>query len=811
MTPLQLTLKGFIGIRSGLNRDEVTIDFDALAGDAQLVAIVGHNGAGKSTILDNVHPFRVMPSRAGGYSPSSFSYYDQTFGTEAKKELTWDHEGVCYRSIILIKNTGKTRKQECYLQRLTDSGQWAAATLADGTPCDGKTETYDRAIEQILGTPEMFFTAAFACQGRRTLSDYPNGDIKALMSDLLGLERYQHLSGQAREVVRALTNRKAALADRVARMPVLRARLDTEREGAAAARGQIASLELARDEAQTALRHAARRLAEAQSAHAASAQTERRRETLLTQREAVRERARADCESARSSSEAGQNGVRQAISLAKRAVDRAALDLSEATRNLADARHIIAQREKIEAAAQRLAIIDAEIAAAREKVTTAEQDAKDYQDSQNALTLAENQLQSIQREGHAIKDACQSLRDRAGLIDDVPCKGTDLQGRCKLLAEANTAATTLPAKEEELEAKRAERSAVAERIETAAARVAELKDAVALLVKARTAAHELEDEARRLTQVAASKASLDEALANEATLAGNVDTCEALHRDAHAQVDSLEADLSMRMRALTAQLDAITARAITEEQAIQAEIDALPPTNTEQLREAEETHQKADAKVVDLQSALELHRQAEARHEASAAATQGEIEALASDVKRAERLDEEIAHYTVLSKALGRDGIVALCIDDAGPTLASIANDLLTACYGPRFTVAIQTQEETASGTVKETFDIRVFDAERDDVKSVGTVSGGERIWINEAMTRAIALYQAQSSGRSYGCLFSDESDGALDPQKKRQFVDMKRKVLELGGYRREFFISHTPAVVEVADAVIDLSTLKAA
>lgn len=811
MTPLQLSLKGFIGIRSGLNRDEVTIDFDALAGDAQLVAIVGHNGAGKSTILDNVHPFRVMPSRAGGYSPSSFSYYDQTFGTEAKKELTWDHEGVCYRSIILIKNTGKTRKQECYLQRLTETGQWAAATLADGTPCDGKTETYDRAIEQILGTPEMFFTAAFACQGRRTLSDYPNGDIKALMSDLLGLERYQHLSGQAREVVRALTNRKAALADRVARMPVLRARLDTEREAAESQRVSLASLEASRDAATAAQRDAARRLAEAQSAHAASAQTERRRETLQAQLRAAEEREQADLQNARSTSEAGQNGVRQAISMAKREASRAVLDLTEATGKLHTARGIIAQREEIEAAAGRLSTIDAEIEAAREAVTTAEQGAKEHQDAQTELALAEGELKGIQREGHALKDVCESLRERAGLIDDVPCKGTDLQGRCKLLAEANAAAATLPAKSEELEAKRALRATAAERIEAAAARVAATKDAVAILVKSRATVQELENEARRLTTVAARKASLDEAIANEEVLAGLVDSHQATHRDALVQVETLETDLAKRAAALSTTLTEIAVRAATEKDAIQAEIDALPPTNVDQLREAESKLQAAEKALLDLQNTLEQHRTALARHEASAAATQGEIEALASDVKRAERLDEEIAHYTVLSKALGRDGIVALCIDDAGPTLASIANDLLTACYGPRFTVAIQTQEETASGTVKETFDIRVFDAERDDVKSIGNVSGGERIYLNEALTRAIAIYRTQSTGQNYGCLFSDEADGALDKSKKKLFIEMKRKVLEIGGYRRDYFISHTPELWELADAVIDISELRAA
>ena len=110
---------------------------------------------------------------------------------------------------------------------------------------------------------------------------------------------------------------------------------------------------------------------------------------------------------------------------------------------------------------------------------------------------------------------------------------------------------------------------------------------------------------------------------------------------------------------------------------------------------------------------------------------------------------------------------------------------------------------------MKEDFDIIVFDAERDDEKSVSQMSGGERIYINDVLTRAIALYQAQLSGRQYGCLFSDESDGALDPEKKLQFTAMKKRVLEIGGYQKEYFISHTPEVQELADAKIDLEAMR--
>jgi len=56
MRPLVLTLKGFRGIRDGLGRDELKLDFEQLAGDAELVAIAGSNGRGKSTILDNMTP-----------------------------------------------------------------------------------------------------------------------------------------------------------------------------------------------------------------------------------------------------------------------------------------------------------------------------------------------------------------------------------------------------------------------------------------------------------------------------------------------------------------------------------------------------------------------------------------------------------------------------------------------------------------------------------------------------------------------------------------------------------------------------------
>jgi DNA repair protein SbcC/Rad50 len=142
----------------------------------------------------------------------------------------------------------------------------------------------------------------------------------------------------------------------------------------------------------------------------------------------------------------------------------------------------------------------------------------------------------------------------------------------------------------------------------------------------------------------------------------------------------------------------------------------------------------------------------------------------------------------LLNKALGNDGVIALCVDDAGPELARLTNELLLACYGPRFTVSIPTQVETVKRELREGFDVVVFDADTGQAKGVGVMSGGERI--------------------SNETLFCDEADGALDSDRKRMFMQMKREVLRLGGYAREFFVSQTPELTQMAEVVIDLTAL---
>ena len=124
MQPLSLRLRGFRGIRDGLGLDELTLDLERLADGAALVAIAGANGRGKSTVMDSLHPYLTMPSRAAVAGPGGFSYYDHVYLPESEKELVWAHAGRSYRSQVVIR-TGHRRRTEAFLFILeTESKKW---------------------------------------------------------------------------------------------------------------------------------------------------------------------------------------------------------------------------------------------------------------------------------------------------------------------------------------------------------------------------------------------------------------------------------------------------------------------------------------------------------------------------------------------------------------------------------------------------------------------------------------------------------------------------------------------------------------
>lgn len=808
MKPIKLTLTGFIGIKSGMALDTFTLDLTEYD-DAQLVAIVAPNGRGKTTILDSLTPFRLMPSKIknANYSPSAFSFFDHLVPGKSSKDLVWEHQGQTYRTLMEWNITNKTQSTNAYLQ-VKDGDDWKPVTLPSGMSSDGKASTYDQCVEGILGSPRLYFTAAFSAQGRSQLSSYAQGDIKGLMSEVLGLAQIKDLGDKAAEVCKGLKRKLEGCREDQAKMGDIKGLANElvqeisdkgeELEGvhlpaiakhkAAADQERAAIIEINRDQQD----HEQNRV---------------KREALQQQVTEEKTRHESAVDTIRQDQTAAGNQHLETTTRLDNEANKLADAIRRATAKKGDAETVLGQREQIEQAQKALPELRETLKQAEAAVEAARVLVNDAKHATTQLAQADRHIVTLVEVGKRAAANEQDLVDRCALTKEVPCQGTDMQGQCKLLADAIAAEGKLPAVRADLAAKREEHAKAKQERESLAVEAAKLADLEHDLSN-KVAAKNLADESLRMNEQLAAKADqlvtaerdLEEAVGDIQAYNEQLDDIRGQKAAAEQQHEKRLADLTVRR----AQEDSAHESTIRR---LQTELGRIPvPDDESILRTAEQ-------RLTDAEKAEQDARDAADRARSAIATAEGHLEALKDRIAKGEHLageiahlEEEIAHWSSLQKALGRDGILALSIDDAGPTLASLTNDLLLSCYGPRFSVRIDTQETVKStGNQRETFDITVFDAESDTQKSVSDMSGGERIWINEALTRAIALYQAQQSGQSFHTLFSDESDGALDPEKKGQFVQMKRRVLELGGYEREFFISHSPEVCAMADAEIRL------
>ncbi len=809
MFPDSLRLKGFRGIRDGMGLDEIYLDFGKLAPGAELVALAGPNGAGKTTIMDNLHPFPVMPSRAGQDGLGRFSYYDQLCAAEAEKDLVWRHDGRRYRSHLVFRMNGKRKTEAYLLEWRTD--RWVPVSIADGTVSDGKMETYWRCIVSLLGSPETFFTSQFSAQGRAPLSSYTSASIKTLFAELLGHAEILRMSGAAGEVARLL---KAGLQPVRQVLAAFDAEVGASREAVgqlAIALAEEAAARTSRDASQARLLEAREQLATTKTRAASDAEYQKRRTAIRA--------ALAEVDTNWETVAGRLNQQRSGEIARKTAVDRRrtirASQAAETRRQLEERRRrlgmVVAGVAAVRRAARRLELTR-RVFAARERIeATAVATTQRAREVRAAAEALRKEIDGIEREAGRAALHTEDLKRRLGLSNEVPCKGTDLQGHCQLLGDAATARSLLPSAQQTVAHLQAERSTATcnlKELETILADLADAKAALDLAERKRVRAGE---NLQRRDKLASRQEDLERARADLAAVGHQLEGLGTAHdAPTAAELEDYRLIDESLQRIDTALSDenqkhAEAKRRLAEQLAALPESFDLGRVESAEnaVRQAQDTFTRSDGSLTRAVQRVQTLRDLSGRLES--------LEAKAGHARdKVAQIERKITVWTLLAKALGNDGVVALSIDDAGPTLSALANELLLGCYGPRFTVSLTTLIETAKGEMREGFSIVVHDADSGQSKLLENTSGGERVWINECLTRAIALYLAQSGGRRYQTLFSDEADGALDPERKRMYMRMKRTVLSVGGYSREFFISQTPELTEMADAVIDLTRIAA-
>ncbi len=397
-----------------------------------------------------------------------------------------------------------------------------------------------------------------------------------------------------------------------------------------------------------------------------------------------------------------------------------------------------------------------------------------------------------------VEGVIKDLKAKVRRLAEYRCDATGASS-CPFLTDAREAKKTIPAQETELQrltgAKDPQQEKLLQELGDLRGKCSAMpslrKEVEQLLSTKRVLADEMQKAEQRITALTDETKPLAEAEQARKELPGLETELAALEKEKGGYL--LEAD-----RAIAAIEAEIRSR---EDEAARIVIDP-------ELKERKELIVQS---VSTLSSRIDGQRSEEAALRKEAGALDEALRRIVESETKCAEIDKEIGHFiseisewTIEEKALGNDGIIALEIDDAGPAITSIANELLRV-YDSPFSVRLNTQEMTRAGKLKEGFDIPVFDANTNKSKSIRKLSGGEATIVEDAVAKAICIYNKTSNGRDLATIYTDEKDGALDSEMKRAYFRMKQKVLALGGYEQEYCITHTPELLAMANAVITL------
>lgn len=783
MDPLRLRLKGFIGIRDGMDLEEFTLDMADLP--PGLIVFNAANGTGKTTVLDNLHPYRLMPSRMqtrdSEYKPSSFSFYDQCYG-DAEKEVVFEMAGVTYKSLVVIDTDRK--KQEAYLYCLQDN-QWVVYP-----GIDGKLDPFDKAVEEVCGSPRLFFTGPFRAQNAKALSDYTKGDVKDIFVELLGIENLQALSEKARRLKQGLTGKVELLVFE-------RGRLRETIAGEEARKEEKTSLCVEHDlrvkeiniltgeaiDLQEQINACDVKIRTQEAAIGGKATVEKE---LSAKREKLAEAQRAKQEK--------KTALDTKITGLENRIKTTEIEIAGIEPLRAKVPEKVELQRRVDEMKPELTTID-------EEIRTINAEINNLLQVDGFIKEKEKQLQGIKQErAFGYKEAITRLETaekQAAAIENTGCPLDN--PTCNLMAAAVKARDSIPGLRQAVETWRAPDP----RIPALESEIAEFKKSIEGLPGLRQTLSTKETERREKVRAVSDLERQLNAIRTELEKLPGLQAAEAQLPELRSDLERVLNELNMATVTLDFEISDLELDVKDlEEKAALIVVDPTIATKKEELSGKLETVNRNIAEKRDAQAGLVKLQGAneEALKQIEAAKSQ-----LETVNKRINSLTDEVAEWTILEKAFGQSGIIALEIDDAGPQVSSLANELLK-IHGGRFSVRIDTQATKGDGKgQKEVFDVTVFDNQSNEQKSIRRMSGGEKTIVDDALTKAICVYNVRASGRRYGAIFTDERDGALDHEKKKTFFLVKREVLRLGGYKREFCVTHTPELMDIADAVIEI------
>lgn len=800
----RLTVSGFTRFS-----EPATLDVSSLP--IGLVAICGANGQGKTTMLDSALAVLdlEMPSREG-------SLADYAIAKDSYLDAIYELNGTRYRARVNVD--GIKRASDAVLEQLGSDGK--------GTPLnDGKVSSFRDARSKLFPPKELLLASAFAPQNRAgSFVTAKPAQRKDLFSALLGMKRFEQLSETAKRCLAIVESALVRLRDRRGLLALethdfLANKLADHANQVQAESGNAelkrldlrAKLEGLEAERQQLDEHAAAHLSAVERAQAMLRSSADTRASLRTCDEDVR-RADAALSSGRLlADQAERDALATVTGLERKAKDAYIAAVAKLDERIEGNRTLELRAAEIRAAAAAKGEAETTLAGLRERETALRE----------SIALSQEQIRQRERmlrEAERSEIALQGARRQAETLTSVPCGGQGDFAGCRFLADAKLAEASIPELEGAAHQAVTLRAGITHWTADAEAHGHALEAVVSQIAAAVLSVGEHAPMARFAPELAATEARIEGYQAEKVSLATALDERVAeyeTHRERAAVTKStavaqLQAARDERIVSIEARRLDLETQLAGFEQGFELANDIVGRTQS-----AAQRRDVIDAELPGLrQSVMEneshLARLSMTRAQVDkdrAAFRQKKADLRIIDT-RIELASDELLIWQTFVQCFGRDGLPTLEIDAAGPTISNLVNDLLASCFGTRFTLEFVTQEPRADGKgFKESFDLKVFDnQDGGDARDIADLSGGERVIVEEALRAAIALYVNARNVSPVRTIFRDETTGSLDDENAIRYVQMLRRMQELGGIAHVIFVSHNPDVTAMADAQVHVN-----
>ena len=185
-----ISLKGSIGIKCGSGKEDIQIDFTNYK--QGVVAMVGDNGRGKTTIIENCHPYPKMLTRKG-------TLKEHFFLKDSHRHLVYkSSDGTYLRILMNIDAQSKHGSTTYFAQTSKDGIKW--------NPCvdtDGSLDAYKQFVDKTFGPIDLFIRTSFftkkETKGTPDLTTATKGEKIDFFSNLAGNDWLSEVSDLAKE------------------------------------------------------------------------------------------------------------------------------------------------------------------------------------------------------------------------------------------------------------------------------------------------------------------------------------------------------------------------------------------------------------------------------------------------------------------------------------------------------------------------------------------------------------------------------------------------------------------------------------